>query len=78
MQMFQANPEQLLAPMAGAEKHQSCRWEMRALGIKVIDPVLRVQYKPEEKDLEESKRLERSCRKGEKNLEKVKLIARME
>jgi len=31
--------------------------KMREIGIKVIDPVLRVQYKPEEKDLEESKLL---------------------
>src|SRR5660398_202271 len=31
--------------------------KMREIGIKVIDTVLRVQYKPEEKDLEESKRL---------------------
>jgi flavodoxin I len=31
--------------------------KMRELGMKVIDPVLRVQYAPEEKDLEECKRL---------------------
>jgi flavodoxin I len=31
--------------------------KMRELGMKVIDPVLRVQYTPEEKDLEECKRL---------------------
>lgn len=31
--------------------------KMRSIGIKVIDPVLRVQYAPAEKDLEESKRL---------------------
>jgi flavodoxin I len=31
--------------------------KMRELGIKVIDPVLRVQYQPAEKDLEECKRL---------------------
>ncbi|MDI6896226.1 flavodoxin domain-containing protein [Methanocella conradii] len=30
---------------------------MRSLGIKVIDPVLRVQYEPNERDLEECKRL---------------------
>jgi len=47
------------APSLVAEK-------MRALGIKVIDPVLRVQYKPEEKDIEESKRL------GKDLAEKVK------
>ena len=38
------------APVMIAEK-------MRALGMKVIDPVLRVQYAPAEKDLEECKRL---------------------
>ncbi|MBU3965789.1 MAG: flavodoxin domain-containing protein [Euryarchaeota archaeon] len=31
--------------------------KMRAIGMKVIDPVLRVQYAPAEKDLEECKRL---------------------
>ena len=30
---------------------------MRALGIEVVDPVLRVQFTPTEKDLEECKRL---------------------
>ncbi len=30
---------------------------MREIGMKVIDPVLRVQYTPEEKYLEEGKRL---------------------
>ncbi len=30
---------------------------MREIGIKVIDPVLRVQYAPTEKDLEECRRL---------------------
>ncbi len=38
------------APVMIAEK-------MRKLGMEVIDPVLRIQYKPEEKDLEECKRL---------------------
>ncbi len=38
------------APVIIAEK-------MRALGMKVIDPVLRIQYQPAEKDLEECKRL---------------------
>lgn len=38
------------APVMIAEK-------MRDLGMKVIDPVLRVQYQPTEKDLEECKRL---------------------
>ncbi|MDD5472850.1 MAG: flavodoxin domain-containing protein [Candidatus Methanoperedens sp.] len=38
------------APVMIAEK-------MRALGMKVIDPVLRIQYQPAEKDLEECKRL---------------------
>jgi len=31
--------------------------KMRDIGIKVIDPVLRVQYAPSEKDLDECKRL---------------------
>ena len=38
------------APVMIAEK-------MRALGMNVIDPVLRIQYAPAEKDLEECKRL---------------------
>jgi len=38
------------APVVIAEK-------MRKLGINVIDPVLRIQYAPTEKDLEECKRL---------------------
>ncbi len=38
------------APVMIAEK-------LRAIGMKVIDPVLRVQYVPAEKDLEECKRL---------------------
>ncbi|MCZ7392135.1 MAG: flavodoxin domain-containing protein [Candidatus Methanoperedens sp.] len=38
------------APIMIAEK-------MRQLGINVIDPVLRIQYLPTEKDLEECKRL---------------------
>ncbi len=38
------------APVMIAEK-------MRELGIDVIDPVLRIQYQPTEKDLEECKRL---------------------
>jgi len=38
------------APVMIAEK-------MRELGMNVIDPVLRIQYKPMEKDLEECKRL---------------------
>ncbi len=31
--------------------------QMRKLGISVVDPVLRIQYQPTEKDLEECKRL---------------------
>jgi len=31
--------------------------QMRKLGMNVIDPVLRIQYAPTEKDLEECKRL---------------------
>lgn len=38
------------APVMIAEK-------MREMGMKVIDPVLRVQYAPTEKDLEECRRL---------------------
>ncbi len=38
------------APVMIAEK-------MRELGMNVIDPVLRIQYQPAEKDLEECKRL---------------------
>lgn len=38
------------APVMIAEK-------MRKLGMEVIDPVLRIQYQPTEKDLEECKRL---------------------
>ncbi len=38
------------APVLIAEK-------MRELGMNVIDPVLRIQYQPAEKDLEECKRL---------------------
>ncbi len=38
------------APVMIAEK-------MRELGIKVIDPVLRIQYQPTEKDLDECKQL---------------------
>ncbi len=38
------------APVMMADK-------MRELGIKVIDPVLRIQYQPADKDLEECKRL---------------------
>ena len=38
------------APVMIAEK-------MREMGLKVIDPVLRIQYQPTEKDLEECKRL---------------------
>jgi flavodoxin I len=38
------------APVMIAEK-------MRDLGMKVIDPVLRIQYEPSEKDIEECKRL---------------------
>lgn len=38
------------APVLIAEK-------MRELGMKVLDPVLRIQYQPAEKDLDECKRL---------------------
>ncbi len=39
------------------EAHKSPVAKMRELGISVIDPVLRIQYQPTEKDLEECKRL---------------------
>jgi flavodoxin I len=38
------------APVMIAEK-------MRSIGINVVDPVLRIQYQPTDKDLEECKRL---------------------
>jgi flavodoxin I len=45
--------------------------KMRSIGMKVIDPVLRVQYAPLEKDLEESKRLGKDlAEKVKKNLKK--------
>ncbi|MCX9085174.1 MAG: flavodoxin domain-containing protein [Candidatus Methanoperedens sp.] len=45
--------------------------KMREIGIKVIDPVLRVQYAPAEKDLEEAKRLGKDlAEKVKKNLKK--------
>ena len=54
---------------------------MRAMGMKVIDPVLRVQWQPEEKDLKECERLgkdiakalkgEKGVRDRERDLEKV-------
>jgi flavodoxin I len=50
------------APVMIAEK-------MRGLGMNVIDPVLRIQYQPAEKDLEECKRL------GKDIATKVKKIA---
>lgn len=50
------------APVMIAEK-------MRELGMNVIDPVLRIQYQPNEKDLDECKRL------GKDIVSKVKKIA---
>ncbi|NJD54625.1 MAG: FprA family A-type flavoprotein [Candidatus Methanoperedens sp.] len=50
------------APVMIAEK-------MRELGMNVIDPVLRIQYQPTEKDLDECKRL------GKDIVSKVKKIA---
>lgn len=44
--------------------------KMRQMGMKVIDPVLRVQYKPTAKDLEECKRL------GKDIANKVKEVSR--
>lgn len=51
------------APVMIAEK-------MRELGMKVIDPVLRIQYQPTEKDLDECRQL------GKDLAKKVKEIAR--
>jgi flavodoxin I len=42
---------------------------MRALGMEVVDPVLRVQFKPTEKDIEECKRLGKDIAN---NVKKVK------
>ena len=50
------------APVDIAEK-------MRKLGMNIIDPVLRIQYQPTEKDLEECKRL------GKDLASKVKKVA---
>ena len=52
------------APVDIAEK-------MRKLGMEVIDPVLRIQYQPTEKDLEECKRLGKDlANKVKKTIEK--------
>lgn len=45
---------------------------MRKLGIEVIDPVLRIQYQPTEKDLEECKRLGKDLANKVKKAEKPK------
>jgi flavodoxin short chain len=45
--------------------------KMREIGMKVIDPVLRVQYAPLEKDIEECKRLGKDlAEKVKKNIKK--------
>ncbi len=49
------------APVMIAEK-------MRDIGMKVIDPVLRVQYAPAEKDIEECKRLGKDIANNVKKL----------
>ena len=41
---------------------------MREIGMKVIDPVLRIQYSPTEKDIEECKRLGKDIANKVKNL----------
>lgn len=47
--------------------------KMRNLGMEVIDPVLRIQYQPTDKDLEECKRLGKDiANKIKKNAEKHK------
>lgn len=43
---------------------------MRKLGLEVIDPVLRIQYQPTEKDLEECKRLGKDLANKIKKAEK--------
>jgi flavodoxin short chain len=55
------------APIDIAEK-------MRKLGMEVIDPVLRIQYQPTDKDLEECKRLGKDlANKVKKTAEKPKV-----
>jgi flavodoxin short chain len=56
------------APVLIAEK-------MRELGMKVLDPVLRVQYQPAEKDLEECKRLGKDIAEKVKNIRKKQSIS---
>jgi len=46
--------------------------KMRKLGMEVIDPVLRIQYQPTEKDLEECKRLGKDLASKVKTAEKPK------
>lgn len=54
------------APIDIAEK-------MRKLGMQVIDPVLRIQYQPTDKDLEECKRLGKDlANKGKRLLKNLK------
>ena len=52
--------------------------KMRKLGMEVIDPVLRIQYQPTEKDLEECKRLGKDLankvkKSGEKHIKTGKV-----
>lgn len=56
------------APVQIAEK-------MRAMGIHVVDPVLRIQYTPTEKDLEECKRLGKDIANYLKKMQKEQIVS---
>ncbi len=45
--------------------------KLRSLGMEVVDPVLRVQFAPEEKDLEECKRLGKDIANTVRKVKKV-------
>lgn len=48
---------------------------MRELGMKVLDPVLRVQYQPADKDIDECKRLGKDIAEKVKNISKKQSIS---
>lgn len=52
--------------------------KMRGLGIDVIDPVLRIQYQPIEKDLEECKRLGKDLANRTKKHSKIESDSKIE
>lgn len=52
--------------------------KMRKLGMEVIDPVLRIQYQPTEKDLEECKRLGKDLANRVKKHVKIESGAKIE